>query len=170
MLSGRKERKARFRTIQQTLPDAIKAQSVPCCAPRVARGRNHHHEMLTSAEREAFAHGAGSSMLEVCAVVCVPYVAMFGLWPAAQRALGSACWSVPRQAALELVTVVLPACAACVCAARHLVPLYLLLLLPLALVDGLRAGVGDHAAALCRLNEGHASQSLRSAARCPFPS
>jgi phosphatidylinositol glycan class W len=71
--------------------------------------------------RLAFSHGPGASIGIVCAVVCAPHVAELGLRPLVCRLL-------PRRmhgAAIDVLTLVLPACVACICeSARSLALLY----------------------------------------------
>ena len=64
----------------------------------------------------AFSMGEGTSMLHVCAVVSIPYVSLWALWPLQHLASSSAGVMVA-----ECCAVVLPFCVACLCEGSTLV-------------------------------------------------
>lgn len=94
---------------------------------RTRRGFHYLLEYTRMSDRTAFANGEGASVLHVCLVVCVPYVAALSLGPY----FTERSWHL--RLVIDLITIVLPTCAACLCI-EHRWDLYLIygaLLLPL---------------------------------------
>ena len=72
---------------------------------RTRRGFHYLLEYTRMSDRTAFANGEGASVLHVCLVVCVPYVAALSLGPY----FTERSWHL--RLVIDLITIVLPTCA-----------------------------------------------------------